>query len=384
MSIVKTIVLSIVGVMTVGATPLAVDAVFGRDVTLVVDGQASQVRITYASVAEVLVSQNIELSLRDKVTPDLATVVGDDTVIEVEYARAVDLTLNGDHGVYWTYSTTVGSVLSDLGLGEAALKLSTPQDTAVPRQGLSLSIETGHNVSVTSEGQTQAIHSFGEVGDALTDLGLTWDADDLVTPTPATELDDDMDITMVKVDEQVVTRDEPIPYATENSSDPDAPRGKVTVVTAGVPGVMQSTVKQVLHDGQVVSEEVTAQTVVSQPVTEVTTTGTKADAPAVTVKPGTSQAIAHDLVLARGWDESEFECLVALWNRESGWRVNAANSSSGAYGIPQALPGSKMASAGADWKTNPATQITWGLGYIAGRYGTPCGAWSSFLAQGWY
>jgi hypothetical protein len=72
-----------------------------------------------------------------------------------------------------------------------------------------------------------------------------------------------------------------------------------------------------------------------------------------------------------------------MWNRESGWRVNAANGS-GAYGIPQALPGSKMAAFGADWQTNPRTQIEWGLSYISGRYGTPCGAWSSWQAQGWY
>ena len=58
--------------------------------------------------------------------------------------------------------------------------------------------------------------------------------------------------------------------------------------------------------------------------------------------------------------------------------------SSGAYGIPQALPGSKMASAGSDWRTNPKTQIKWGLGYISGRYGDPCGAWSHFLRKNWY
>jgi hypothetical protein len=75
---------------------------------------------------------------------------------------------------------------------------------------------------------------------------------------------------------------------------------------------------------------------------------------------------------------------VQLWNKESGWRVDAENRSSGAYGIPQALPGSKMASIAADWRTNPATQITWGLNYVAGRYSTPCGAWSSFQAKGWY
>ncbi len=100
--------------------------------------------------------------------------------------------------------------------------------------------------------------------------------------------------------------------------------------------------------------------------------------------PGTAQAIARDMLRARGWGEDQYRCLVSLWNKESRWNVSAHNVASGAYGIPQALPGSKMASAGADWKTNPGTQITWGLGYIAARYGTPCGAWASSQERGWY
>jgi hypothetical protein len=108
-----------------------------------------------------------------------------------------------------------------------------------------------------------------------------------------------------------------------------------------------------------------------------------ADAP-VDVEPGSAQAIAAEMVAARGWGGDQFDCLVNLWERESGWQVDAANPSSGAYGIPQALPGSKMASAGADWRTNPATQIEWGLGYIEERYGDPCGAWSHFLDRNWY
>jgi len=106
--------------------------------------------------------------------------------------------------------------------------------------------------------------------------------------------------------------------------------------------------------------------------------------PFVTPDPGTAQAIAYEMVLARGWGDDQFGCLVALWNRESGWRVNAYNAGSGAYGIPQSLPGDKMASAGADWETNPATQISWGLGYIGGRYGSPCGAWEHSERVGWY
>jgi len=90
------------------------------------------------------------------------------------------------------------------------------------------------------------------------------------------------------------------------------------------------------------------------------------------------------MLAQRGWGDDQFGCLVELWNHESGWNVYASNPSSGAYGIPQALPGSKMSTAGADWETSAATQITWGLGYISDRYGTPCGAWDTFNSQGWY
>lgn len=81
---------------------------------------------------------------------------------------------------------------------------------------------------------------------------------------------------------------------------------------------------------------------------------------------------------------TQYRCLVVLWNRESGWNPRADNPTSSAYGIPQALPGSKMASAGSDWRTNPITQVKWGLGYIAGRYGSPCNALGHSNSHGWY
>ncbi|HEX3931374.1 MAG TPA: lytic transglycosylase domain-containing protein [Nocardioides sp.] len=99
---------------------------------------------------------------------------------------------------------------------------------------------------------------------------------------------------------------------------------------------------------------------------------------------GNPQTIALAELSKFGFSSSQMSCLIPLWAGESGWRVNAENSSSGAYGIPQALPGSKMASAGSDWQTNAATQIKWGLGYIAERYGSPCGAWGFKQSHGWY
>ena len=94
--------------------------------------------------------------------------------------------------------------------------------------------------------------------------------------------------------------------------------------------------------------------------------------------------IARALLPEFGFSSDQFGCLDSLYMRESGWNPTADNPTSSAYGIPQALPGSKMASAGADWATNPVTQIRWGLGYIQDRYGSPCSAWGHSQSVGWY
>jgi hypothetical protein len=102
------------------------------------------------------------------------------------------------------------------------------------------------------------------------------------------------------------------------------------------------------------------------------------------VSSGSPQEIAEGMLASYGWSGGQFGCLVSLWNVESGWNLTATNPSSGAYGIPQSLPGSKMASAGPDWETDAATQIRWGLSYIQSTYGSPCAAWGHEESAGWY
>jgi hypothetical protein len=115
------------------------------------------------------------------------------------------------------------------------------------------------------------------------------------------------------------------------------------------------------------------------------TGGTTVNTPAAPANPSGAEAIGKSMLTAFGFNQTtQWTCLYNLWTRESGWNVYAENPSSGAYGIPQSLPGSKMESAGSDWETNPATQIKWGLGYIQSVYGTPCGAWDNELAYGSY
>lgn len=108
-----------------------------------------------------------------------------------------------------------------------------------------------------------------------------------------------------------------------------------------------------------------------------------AAATAHVTSPANAKKIAMRLVAERGWSDRQYTCLVKLWNRESGWRVTAGHTS-GAYGIPQAYPGTKMKSAGKDWRRGATTQIRWGLRYIKGHYSTPCKALAHSNRTGWY
>ncbi|MDR0783095.1 MAG: G5 domain-containing protein [Propionibacteriaceae bacterium] len=381
----KVVVVTLTVVLAISLSGFGINLAFGHHVTLVVDDKATSLMVLPGPVSRVLFDQQIILNERDWISTELTEPVIDDMTIVVRLARPIDLTFNGDTAVYWTYATQVSGVVSDLGLTDGdSIKLSHPLDTPIPRGGMELTIKTGFDIQVTSDGKTTNLHSYGTVYDALVDLDLTWSEADIITPAPRTSLSADLKITLVRVTTEVITREADIPYPTEDSPNTESFQGTVTVVIAGVNGSKTQVVEQILHDGKVVEEKVLSETVLREPVTRVTTTGTLPLPSEINITPGSAQAIAYEMVRARGWDDTQFQCLVELWNRESGWRVNASNSYSGAYGIPQALPGSKMASAGADWQTNPATQITWGLGYISGRYGTPCGAWSFFLSNNWY
>jgi peptidoglycan DL-endopeptidase CwlO len=115
-----------------------------------------------------------------------------------------------------------------------------------------------------------------------------------------------------------------------------------------------------------------------------TTGGTGVTTTAPPADPTTAEQTGESLLSSFGFGSDQWSCLYDLWQQESGWNVYAENAASGAYGIPQSLPGDKMASVGSDWETDATTQIKWGLGYIKSVYGTPCGAWANEEADGFY
>ena len=234
------------------------------------------------------------------------------------------------------------------------------------------------------------------------------DVDDSASTTDDSAADDSSELSVEGDGSSVTTVTEDVTDAhssTQEETD-SLPQGQTQVKTAGVDGVSRVTYQVTMRDGQEVSREAVSSVVVTQRVDEVVLVGTgeattasaasAAPAPAAapsapvaeTAAAGTdaasAQAVARSMMGSYGWGDDQFSCLVSLWNRESSWNYQAENASSGAYGIPQSLPGSKMGSVGADWRTNPTTQIVWGLGYISGRYGSPCSAWAHSEATGWY
>ena len=218
------------------------------------------------------------------------------------------------------------------------------------------------------------------------------------------------------------TVDEPQVHSTVKKETDSLPKGETKVETAGVDGLVRTTYEVTTQDGKEVSRTPVAQVVVTKKVDEVVLVGTgeqqaqqetaqqdqsasdgqaaqaneggegsgdstpapAADSGVSASDPEGAKAIARSMMDKHGWGDSEFSCLDSLWTRESGWNYQAENAASGAYGIPQALPGSKMSEVADDWATNPSVQITWGLNYISGRYGTPCSAWAHSEAVGWY
>ncbi|MFC7404858.1 G5 domain-containing protein [Georgenia alba] len=249
---------------------------------------------------------------------------------------------------------------------------------------------------VAVDGQTRQVTTNAPtLSEALTEADIVVGADDVVSADLSEPVPEGQIVRIDRATTEHVTEEEVEEFETIEEEDPNLPEGEREVEVEGRDGVTTSTFRVVRAGGEEVSREHVATVVVSERRDKVVRVGTMeaVESPYSTSSDGSApsgsysgdpRAIAQSMVADRGWGASEFSCLDALWQRESNWDPYAQNPSSGAYGIPQALPGTKMASAGSDWQTNPATQIAWGLDYIAGRYGTPCGAWGHSESVGWY
>ena len=188
--------------------------------------------------------------------------------------------------------------------------------------------------------------------------------------------------------EKVVTEEVEIPYETVTK---DVSNGSSTtqnrVVQKGENGLKRVTYRIRYQNGAEIEKTEISSEIIKEPVDKIVEVRTKQVTSRGGVVSGSVaeyQAYAEKRCFDYGWSDADFQALVKLWNKESRWNPYASNSSSGAYGIPQALPASKMATYGTDYRTNYKTQIEWGLSYIKSRYGTPTAAWNHSCNKGWY
>lgn len=356
-------------------------AALHKQVVVEVDGTARTVTVFGRTVGDVLAAQQVEVGAKDVVIPSVDQPVDGGSTIVVAHSRELQLEVDGQERTLWTTARTVGDVVDELGLRSS--RASASRSESVGRDVLRLS--TPKDVRVAIDGTTRDVHTTAStVREVLAESGVVLGAHDLVSVPLDAAAVDGLVIMVTRVTTQVGSATVTVPFQTVTKDDPSILKGNEVVASAGSEGRQVETYEAYLVDGVEIGRTVLTRSVLAQPVDRVVKVGTQELPQVAAVAPGTARAIGLEMVLARGWDQQQYACLDSLWTRESNWRVDAHNTSTGAYGIPQALPGSKMATVGADWQTNPATQITWGLGYIAVRYGTPCGAWAHFTSRGWY
>ena len=204
----------------------------------------------------------------------------------------------------------------------------------------------------------------------------------------------DVDKESKQIVESIIKEREEIPYETITKEISKGDGEKVSrVVQEGKNGIKEITYKVKYQDDVLLEKTYISEEIIQEPVNKIVNVAVTVSSRGESVGRATAavsgtkaeyQAYAKQRCLEYGWTESDYYALVALWNKESGWNPASRNRSSGAYGIPQALPAGKMASAGSDYLTNYKTQINWGLSYIKGRYGNPSNAYNHSLSRGWY
>ncbi|MHA7133414.1 aggregation-promoting factor C-terminal-like domain-containing protein [Oerskovia turbata] len=356
-----------------------------KTVDLDVDGEITTVSTRAGSVEGLLAQEGVDVSDRDLVAPAAETALTDGSDVVVRFGRQVTLQADGQHSDVWVTALDAQEALTALADRGADVRLVASRSGADGRAALPLRLDADGPVNVVADGRT-TVAPDGSIGvDAVLDQqGVALGEHDRVSVAHDAAASPAVSVVVQRVAVADVPTVTPIPFETSVQADPnlyedEAPR----VVQAGADGARTVVERVTTVDGVEESRELVSDGVTAEPVAQVVAQGAK-KRPTGAAAAADAKEIARGLVAARGWGADQFQCLDRLWTKESNWNPSAANPSSGAYGIPQSLPGSKMASAGADWRTNPATQITWGLNYIAGSYGTPCAAWGHSQAKNWY
>ena len=375
----------IVSTRTAGAETKPVN---GERLLTVHDGGVDRVILTRATnLSDALKEADITLDPQDLVEPGLDhELVASNYDINVYRARPVTIVDGSVRQKVLSPYQTAPQIAQQAGItlypeDQADVDVSTV-NAGYQDVGLQVTVDRAMPFTFVLYGKTMTARTQATTVEAmLKEKDITLGANDRVSVDGSTAISPDLTVRVWREGKQTVTVDEEVGFETETIKDADRPTSYKEVKTPGTKGSRSVTYEVTVQDGQEVARTEIASLVTKEPVKQVEVVGSKLPTP---TNPTEAQALGHQMMLDFGYGEDQWPCLYNLWMRESGWRTTAGNVSSGAYGIPQALPASKMAVYGADYLTNASVQITWGLNYIKGRYSTPCGAWDSFQAKGWY
>ena len=375
----------IVSTRTAGAETKPVN---GERLLTVHDGGVDRVILTRATnLSDAFKEADITLDPQDLVEPGLDhELVASNYDINVYRARPVTIVDGSVRQKVLSPYQTAPQIAQQAGItlypeDQADVDVSTV-NAGYQDVGLQVTVDRAMPFTFVLYGKTMTARTQATTVEAmLKEKDITLGANDRVSVDGSTAISPDLTVRVWREGKQTVTVDEEVNFETETIKDADRPTSYKEVKTPGTKGSRSVTYEVTVQDGQEVARTEIASLVTKEPVKQVEVVGSKLPTP---TNPTEAQALGHQMMLDFGYGEDQWPCLYNLWMRESGWRTTAGNVSSGAYGIPQALPASKMAVYGADYLTNASVQITWGLNYIKGRYSTPCGAWDSFQAKGWY
>lgn len=244
-------------------------------VTFSVDGVSQQAKVKPGTVKQALAQQGITVGPHDDVQPSLDSEIHDGQVITVNYGRRVVVTIDGKKVVRWTTAKNVAEVLAQLNQSDPDNLVSVSRSLDISRAGLSFSMQTAKDVTVTIGGKTQKITAVGTVADALKAAKVEVDSSDAVNPGLGTPLSDGMKITLTMVDQKSQKRRVAVPFSTKKVEDSSLSKGEIKVIIKGVNGINEETWTVVFKDGKKVSEKKVSSKVVNAPVTQVVKVGTK-------------------------------------------------------------------------------------------------------------
>ena len=347
------------------------------------DRGVEKVIVTNAeTIGDALKEADITIDASDAVEPAASQkLIASDYQVNIYRARPIIVVDGNVRQKIMTPYQTADQIAKSAGI------ILYPEDKAVVSAAENLADGASMQLTITRAipftfnfyGNTSTVRTQAKtVGEMLQEKNITLSATDKVSVDKSTAITEGLSVRVWREGKQTITSTEEVSFEIEQIKNADQPVGYKEITQAGIKGSRNVTYEVTMENGVEVNRVEIASIEVLHPSKQIEIIGIK------TTTPDEARALGHSMMLAFGYGEDQWSCLESLWTHESGWRVAAGNTSSGAYGIPQSLPASKMSAYGSDYLSNAATQITWGLNYIKGRYSTPCAALNHWSNYNWY